>query len=106
MSLFADLYGYWEPPAGWKRTSDGALRASLHHPEHGNLMLETIYDDDDIKVTWIPGAERKVTASELAKAFLADGHQVTRFHVNVPIAGQVTWVMRPQSFWERLFGGR
>lgn len=106
MSLFADLYGYWEPPAGWQRTESSGTRVVFEHAEHGRLSLERPpgCDDMPINVLWVPGAERKVTATELAKSFLADGHQITRFRVNVPVASEVTWVMRPQSFGQWLLG--
>lgn len=104
MSLFADLYGYWEPPAGWTRTRDELRFCELRHAQLGTLTLERrlVLDGDEILFTWVRG-EAQSSASELAHAFRITGYKVTRLRVNLPAISECTWVLRQMSFWEAIF---
>lgn len=82
--LFGELYGYWEPPSGWRRTSDpgrekdaflGGESIEFRHDTIGTLTVFRDWGFDDVPLQFTlvlrtrPSALPETLCEEIARIF-------------------------------------
>lgn len=132
MTLFANLYGYWEPPAGWTRVSDprkekdgflGGETIEFRHESLGTLTVHKPWQMDGpliqfslvFRERFVHDADARALAlaRPVAAAFLPVGHRLALESVKWDHAVTVCWETRPQQLedtplgkWLSTFFGR
>lgn len=108
MSLFARLFGYWEPPAGWQRVRDETWYAELRHPDLGTLTFtqQQGFDAIPVHVEWTfpPGGRAAILAARLGaknrpvlESFCPPGYRVRHLRTG---ESSCAWDLEEVSFTE------